>query len=129
MAFISFSLRKRAEINLPLPSGSSPAEKPPGNMTICAEAIRRLISSTDSFNSPASLFRKMKISVSAPARSKALALSISQFVPGMAGIKTFGKITFVFTLTLAGFVFMTGAGISPGRVAALRGKMPPSGFS
>ncbi len=39
--------------NLALPSGSSPAEKPPGNMMICAWPIARSNSSTDSLISAA----------------------------------------------------------------------------
>ena len=129
MASMSFALRNTAAINLPLPSGSSPAEKPPGNMTICDLEIRLAISSTDSFSSAASLFLMMKMSVSAPARSKALALSTSQLVPGIVGINTFGLVMAVFTAKRNFGSVSAITGIVPVRFSARLGKIGSKVFS
>ena len=77
-------------MNLPDPSGSSPALKPPGNMMIWAWAMRLAISSIDSAKSCAVLLRRTMTSATAPARSKASAESYSQFVPGHTGIGIHG---------------------------------------
>jgi len=85
-----YGLRKSVAMNLPEPSGSSPALKPPGNIRIWDSASLALITSIDSFNCSGVWLRMSTISVSAPARSKARAESNSQFVPGNTGIRTFG---------------------------------------
>ena len=86
-------LRSAVAMNLPEPSGSSPAEKPPGSMTICAFSMPFTIASTDSSMPLAVRLRKMKVSTSAPARRKAFALSSSQLVPGKDGMNTRGFAT------------------------------------
>jgi len=96
-ASLIFGLRKVVAINLPEPSGSSPPEKPPGSITICASLILRTISSIVSSISFGVKFFTTKISAIAPARSKARAVSTSQLVPGNAGINTLG-----FALLIAG---------------------------
>ena len=77
-------------MNLPEPSGSSPPEKPPGSITICAFAISAAIRSIVSSMSAEDRFFTIKISGSAPANSNARAVSTSQFVPGNTGMKTLG---------------------------------------
>ena len=84
------ALRNTVAKNLAEPSGSSPAEKPPGNITICAFAISFLYSSTDSRISCALKFLNTFVTTFAPARSKAFVLSYSQLVPGNTGINTSG---------------------------------------
>ena len=84
------SERKNAVMNLAEPSGSSPPEKPPGIMMIWLF----LMPSTSAFvlSATAAGVRLLMMSVvaSAPARSKAAAVSYSQFVPGKTGIITRG---------------------------------------
>ena len=77
-------------MNLPLPSGSSPPEKPPGNAIICAASMRFFISATEYSMSAAVRFFMTKISAFAPSRSKARAMSYSQLVPGNTGMTAFG---------------------------------------
>ena len=84
------ALRNTVAKNLAEPSGSSPAENPPGNMTIWAFAISLLYSSTDWRISSALMLRSTLVTTFAPDRSKALALSYSQLVPGNTGINTVG---------------------------------------
>ena len=72
------------------PSGSSPALNPPGNMMIWASLIAFSNTATESMISAALRFRNTLTTVFAPARSKALALSNSQLVPGNTGINTVG---------------------------------------
>ena len=79
--------------NLALPSGSSPAEKPPGNMIICAWAMALWNSSTEPLISSALKFRNTLVTTSAPARRNAFALSYSQLVPGNTGMNTVGRAT------------------------------------
>ena len=77
-------------MNLPLPSGSSPPLNPPGIMMICEFLIAFSIWFTDSSIAEAERFLITIVSVTAPAFSKALAVSYSQFVPGNTGIRTLG---------------------------------------
>ena len=84
-------LRKVVAMNLPLPSGSSPPEKPPGSMTIWARRMAASIRAMVSSIWAGARFLTTRISVSAPARWKALALSASQLVPGNTGINTLGR--------------------------------------
>ena len=84
------ALRNTAAKNLAEPSGSSPAEKPPGNMTIWARSTASLKASTDWRMSRELKFLNTRVSTFAPARAKALALSYSQLVPGNTGINTRG---------------------------------------
>ena len=79
--------------NFAEPSGSSPAENPPGNIIICDWLIAFSNSSTDSLMLAASRFLNTLTIVSAPALSNALALSYSQLVPGNTGINTVGFAT------------------------------------
>ena len=79
--------------NLADPSGSSPAEKPPGNMIICAWEIAFSKASTDSLMSSALRFLNTLVTTLAPARSNALVLSYSQLVPGNTGMNTVGFAT------------------------------------
>ena len=76
--------------NLAEPSGSSPAENPPGNMIICDLLIAFSNSSTDSLIPCASRFLNTLTITSAPALSNAFVLSYSQLVPGNTGINTVG---------------------------------------
>ena len=93
-------LRKKAVMNLPEPSGSSPPEKPPGIKTICACLRLRANASTDSCTSLAERLRTTMVSVSAPAIWKARSVSYSQFVPGNTGMSTRGRA--IFTEAFAG---------------------------
>ena len=97
LSFKSFSisslitaLRNTVAKNLAEPSGSSPAEKPPGNMTIWAFAISFLYASTDWRISSGLRFLNTRVTTFAPALSKAFVLSYSQLVPGNTGINTDG---------------------------------------
>ena len=81
-------------MNFPLPSGSSPALKPPGNMMIWESWIPFTIAWIVSSIACAVRLRMIKILLSAPARSKARAVSYSQFCPGKTGINTFGLAMF-----------------------------------
>ena len=89
-ASLILGLRKNAVINLPLPSGSSPPLNPPGIIIICEFLIAFSTCSTDDSISPADKFLITMVSAIAPAFSKALAVSYSQFVPGNTGIRTLG---------------------------------------
>ena len=80
-------------MNLPEPSGSSPPEKPPGSITIWLLSISFTILSMVSLMAAGERFLTTSIEGSAPAFSKARAVSISQFVPGNAGMNTFGRAT------------------------------------
>ena len=77
-------------MNLALPSGSSPPENPPGSMTIWLAAMALTSASQLSATSAGVRLRTTRISGSAPARAKALAVSYSQLVPGKTGMMTFG---------------------------------------
>ena len=92
-ASLIFAFWKAVAKNLALPSGSSPAEKPPGNMMIWAWLMAFSNSSTDSRMSAAVRLRNTFVTTSAPARSNAFALSYSQLVPGNTGMKTVGLAT------------------------------------
>ena len=92
-ASLIFSFWKAVAKNFADPSGSSPAENPPGNMMICASLIAFSNASTDSRISFPLKFLNTFVTTSAPARSNAFVLSYSQFVPGNTGINTFGLAT------------------------------------
>ena len=77
-------------MNLADPSGSSPAENPPGSIIIWAVLISFSNLSTDSINASLFKFLIRTCTTSAPSFLKALAQSSSQFVPGNTGITTFG---------------------------------------
>ena len=81
-------------MNLPLPSGSSPPEKPPGINTIWASCKALAKVSTLLAMPSAERLLITIISGSAPASAMALAESNSQLVPGKAGISTLGFATF-----------------------------------
>ena len=86
--------RNMVAMNLPLPSGSSPALKPPGSMMIWDSLIPFTMAWIVSSIAWAVRLRMIKILLSAPARSKARAVSYSQFCPGNTGINTFGLAMF-----------------------------------
>ena len=122
------ALRNAVAKNLAEPSGSSPAENPPGNIIICAWLIAFSNSSTDSLILSASRFLNTLTIVSAPALSNALALSYSQLVPGNTGINTVGLATlFLHTCTLGASYNLLSTGVvslealvgnTPSRVSA-----------
>ena len=86
--------------NFAEPSGSSPAENPPGNIIICAWLIAFSNSLTESLIPSASRFLNTLTITSAPALSNALVLSYSQLVPGNTGMNTVGLATlFLHTYT------------------------------
>ena len=82
-----------AAMNLPEPSGSSPAEKPPGIMRICEREMASAKALSDSARPAASKLRRTRISGSAPARRNARAVSYSQLLPGKTGMITRGLAT------------------------------------
>ena len=92
-------LRKNAVMNLPLPSGSSPPEKPPGTKTIWLSRSSLANAFTLSAMSRADRLRMTMIFGSAPAHESARAVSYSQLVPGNTGISTFGFATPIFGAT------------------------------
>ena len=92
-ASVIFALRKAVAKNFADPSGSSPAENPPGNMMICDWSIAFTNSSTESRMSAALRFLNTLTIVFAPALSNAFALSYSQLVPGNTGMNTVGFAT------------------------------------
>ena len=88
------AFRKKAVMNLPEPSGSSPPENPPGMNTICAS--RSALANLSTLREMPSAVRLLMtmISASAPASRITLALSYSQLVPGKAGMSTLGRAHF-----------------------------------
>ena len=80
-------------MNFALPSGSSPPEKPPGSMTIWLLSMALTSALQLSATSAGVRLRMTRISGSAPARAKALAVSYSQLVPGNTGMMTLGFAT------------------------------------
>ena len=92
-ASVRRALRNAVAKNFADPSGSSPAENPPGNIMICDCPIAFSNASTDSRISSALKFWNTLTITSAPAASNALALSYSQFVPGKTGRNTVGLAT------------------------------------
>ena len=80
-------------MNLALPSGSSPPEKPPGSMTIWLSLMAFTSASQLAVTSAGVRLRMTSTSGSAPARAKARAVSYSQLVPGKTGMMTFGFAT------------------------------------
>ena len=93
-ASVTSGARKNAVMNLAEPSGSSPPEKPPGIMTICDSRMRRASSWLLSATAPGVRLLTTKTSATAPARSKARAVSYSQLVPGKTGMTTRGRAIF-----------------------------------
>ena len=83
-------------INLPEPSGSSPALNPPGNITILACLIAASNSLIESVSICSVLFLIKTNWTFAPAFSKARFESYSQLVPGNTGITTSGVSTVTF---------------------------------
>ena len=90
VASVTSGLRKKAVMNLPEPSGSSPPEKPPGTKMIWLSRTARAKRAADSETSAADWLRSTMISGSRPARMTARALSYSQLVPGNTGMTTRG---------------------------------------
>ena len=88
------SFLKKAVMNLPEPSGSSPPENPPGMKIIWLSLTFAAKSAIDAATSAAVRLFITKISGSAPALINALAVSYSQLVPGKAGMSTFGAAHF-----------------------------------
>ena len=82
--------RRKDAMNLPEPSGSSPPEKPPGRITICALRIEFSSCSALSRRASAEKLRTTTISAAPPAFSTARAVSYSQLVPGNTGITASG---------------------------------------
>ena len=89
-------------MNLPLPSGSSPPEKPPGRKTIWAFFRARLNRSVEATMPAADRLLRTSTTGSPPASRTALALSYSQLVPGNTGISTRGLATWTLALGWAG---------------------------
>ena len=96
IAAFNLGFLKTVAINLPEPSGSSPAENPPGSITILARLMAFSNSSIDVFNISSVLFLINTSSTLAPAFSKARFESYSQFVPGNTGITTNGVSIYCF---------------------------------
>ena len=90
-----FALRNAVAKNFAEPSGSSPAENPPGLTMdrLLKKEIAFSNSSTDSLIPCAERFLNTFTMTSAPARSNAFVLSYSQLVPGNTGINTVGFAT------------------------------------
>ena len=85
--------RKKEAMNLALPSGSSPPEKPPGSMTIWEASMALTRASQLAVTSAGVRLRMTSTSGSAPAARKARAVSYSQLVPGKTGMMTLGFAT------------------------------------
>ena len=79
-------------MNFAEPSGSSPAEKPPGMKRICDSPIFEARVEIDSAMCFAERLRKTSMWVCAPTRWKARAESYSELVPGKVGMSTRGWI-------------------------------------
>ena len=77
-------------MNLALPSGSSPPEKPPGSMTIWLFLMALTRASQLSATAAGVRLLMTSTCASAPAFSKACAVSYSQLVPGNTGMMTRG---------------------------------------
>ena len=89
-------MRKRAAMNLPLPSGSSPPEKPPGSTRSSGSswmALRHAADGLSSMSAAVRLLHHQDLRAPRPARSKARAVSYSQLVPGKTGMSTRGRAT------------------------------------
>ena len=78
-------------MNLPLPSGSSPPENPPGMNTIWAPARAWANRSVEAAMPAGVRLFSTSTTGSAPASRRALAVSYSQLVPGNTGISTRGR--------------------------------------
>ena len=106
-ASVMAGLRKKAAINLALPSGSSPPEKPPGRNTIWLSPIR--FASSFALSDTCAGVRLLMTNTSgcAPARSMARAESYSQFVPGNTGISTRGLAAPTFGATRVSALYVT----------------------
>ena len=94
-ASVTLAPRKKEVMNLPLPSGSSPPEKPPGMKTISASRTFLANSSADSATAAGVRLLMTKISASMPARLAAFAVSYSQLVPGNTGMSILGEANFL----------------------------------
>ena len=97
MASLSFSLRNTGSNELAAAVRFVAGREAAREHDNLRMLMRSAISSTEALSSAESLFLKMKISETAPALSKALALSTSQLLPGMVGMKTLGLATLVCT--------------------------------
>ena len=110
-ASLTFGFLNTAAINLPEPSGSSPALKPPGIIIIWLLWIISTILSIDSSSHCVLRFVTTKVSATAPAFSKALFVSYSQLLPGNTGIRTLGAAMPLpenfFSTTLNGLISMS----------------------
>ena len=106
-----------AAMNLPEPSGSSPAEKPPGIMRICEREMASARALSDSPSPAASRLRSTRISGSAPARRNARAVSYSQLLPGKTGMITRGLATRALGLRPERTAKLIGAGVPCGSLA------------
>ena len=121
-AWAIWGLRKVVAMNLPVPSGSSPPEKPPGIMMIWAWRMAFSMRSMVSSMSETDRFFTTRISVSAPAFSKARAESISQLVPGKAGMNTRGLAALMAGARFSRWVYR-GTSLATGTFGALLGKI------
>ena len=92
-ASVTAGERKKEAMNLALPSGSSPPEKPPGSMTICASSMALTRASQLAVTSAGVRLRMTRVWGSAPAARNARAVSYSQLVPGNTGMMTLGFAT------------------------------------
>ena len=82
---LEFAIRYEAELDQGLETVADAHGKTVSDMKELVHGLHEL------------LILKMKISLTAPARSKALAQSTSQLLPGMVGMKTRGRERFVWT--------------------------------
>ena len=89
-ASLIYLLFKTFTIYFALPSGSSPALKPPLNINIWDWCIAAIIFSMDCSIKASFKVLKLIVSTIAPSVSKACLVSNSQFVPLKTGIKTLG---------------------------------------
>ena len=75
IAAATVALHRTFAMNFPLPSGSSPAEKPPESMSIWQESMQAAISSIESKTSLSERFLNTDVVTLAPAFLNALAVS------------------------------------------------------
>ena len=90
-ASATLGLRSVVAINFPEPSGSSPAEKPPGIIIIWLSSMALACSCIEASISCTERLRMITTFALAPALSKAAAVSYSQLVPGNTGMTTCGQ--------------------------------------
>ena len=91
MASVRRGFRKKEQMNLAEPSGSSPPEKPPGRTIIWALWMASSRAWADWERRSALRLRTTTISGSMPARRQARAVSYSQLVPGKTGMTALGR--------------------------------------